>query len=167
MDDAFIKICHMVNDLSMSVRREATGLLGSLHLVSPKFLEQTLDKKLMSHLKVSFCDKLWRPPVGRHVFLCPWWMIPWKFHFFPLFPIVAPKAFTCLYLCKYFTASFVPFRKSDQTFLVCGHRNNWPFKYRRLVFVCKTPWRSLRKLDETRRKITNYRSATSAYQFTF
>lgn len=58
VDDAFIKICHMVNDLSMSVRREATGLLGSLHLVSPKFLEQTLDKKLMSHLKVSFCDKL-------------------------------------------------------------------------------------------------------------
>ncbi|KAJ7392806.1 Integrator complex subunit 4 [Desmophyllum pertusum] len=51
VDDAFIKICHMVNDLSMNVRREAAGLLGSLHLVSPKFLEQTLDKKLMSHLK--------------------------------------------------------------------------------------------------------------------
>ena len=52
IDDAFIKICHMVNDLSMNVRREAARLLGSLHLVSPKFLEQTLDKKLMSHLKV-------------------------------------------------------------------------------------------------------------------
>lgn len=51
VDDAFIKICHMVNDLSMNVRREASQLLGSLHLVSPKFLEQTLDKKLMSHLK--------------------------------------------------------------------------------------------------------------------
>ncbi|XP_073255045.1 integrator complex subunit 4-like [Porites lutea] len=51
VDDAFIKICHMVNDLSMNVRREAARLLGSLHLVSPKFLEQTLDKKLMSHLK--------------------------------------------------------------------------------------------------------------------
>ena len=48
----------MVNDLSMNVRKEATGLLGSLHLVSPKFLEQTLDKKLMSHLKVSACGKL-------------------------------------------------------------------------------------------------------------
>ena len=58
VDDAFIKICHMVNDLSMNVRREATGLLGSLHLVSPKFLEQTLDKKLMSHLKASCCGKL-------------------------------------------------------------------------------------------------------------
>lgn len=52
IDDAFIKICHMVNDLSMNVRREASQLLGSLSLVSPKFLEQTLDKKLMSHLKV-------------------------------------------------------------------------------------------------------------------
>ncbi|PFX32501.1 integrator complex subunit 4-like [Stylophora pistillata] len=51
VDDAFIKIWHMVNDLSMTVRREAAGLLGSLHLVSQKFLEQTLDKKLMSHLK--------------------------------------------------------------------------------------------------------------------
>jgi len=59
VDDAFIKICHMVNDLSMTVRREATGLLGSLHLVSPKFLEQTLDKKLMSHLKASCWDKVW------------------------------------------------------------------------------------------------------------
>ena len=47
----------MVNDLSMTVRREATGLLGSLHLVSQKFLEQTLDKKLMSHLKASHSDQ--------------------------------------------------------------------------------------------------------------
>ena len=52
VDDAFIKICQMVNDLSMKVRAEATGLLGSLHHVSPRFLEQTLDKKVMSHLKV-------------------------------------------------------------------------------------------------------------------
>ncbi|XP_048588029.1 integrator complex subunit 4 isoform X2 [Nematostella vectensis] len=51
VDDAFIKICHMVNDMSMQVRGEAVGLLGSLHHVSPKFLEQTLDKKVMSHLK--------------------------------------------------------------------------------------------------------------------
>lgn len=57
VDDAFIKICHMVNDLSMTVRREAAGLLGSLHLVSQKFLEQTLDKKLMSHLKASHSDQ--------------------------------------------------------------------------------------------------------------
>ena len=42
----------MVNDLSMKVRVEAAGLLGSLHLVSPQYLQQTLDKKIMSHLKV-------------------------------------------------------------------------------------------------------------------
>ena len=54
----------MVNDLSMNVRREAARLLGSLHLVSPKFLEQTLDKKLMSHLKASewlYCKSYEKP----------------------------------------------------------------------------------------------------------
>eukprot|EP00794_Sanderia_malayensis_P010994 gene10994-12157_t len=51
VDDAFVKICTMVNDGSMKVRAEAMGLLGSLHMVSPVYLEQTLDKKLMSHLK--------------------------------------------------------------------------------------------------------------------
>jgi hypothetical protein len=43
----------MVNDLSMKVRVQAAGLLGSLHLVSARYLQQTLDKKVMSHLKVS------------------------------------------------------------------------------------------------------------------
>ncbi len=52
VDDAFVKICTMVNDGSMKVRAEAMGLLGSLHLVSSVYLEQTLDKKLMSHLRV-------------------------------------------------------------------------------------------------------------------
>ena len=54
VDDGFIKICNMVNDGSMKVRAEAMGLLGSLHLVSFAFLEQTLDKKLMSHFRVSY-----------------------------------------------------------------------------------------------------------------
>ena len=58
VDDGFIKICNMVNDGSMKVRAEAMGLLGSLHLVSFVFLEQTLDKKLMSHLRVSHNFKL-------------------------------------------------------------------------------------------------------------
>ena len=53
LDDAFIKICNMVNDSSMRVRAEAVGLLGSLHDVSFNVLEQTLDKKLMSKGKVS------------------------------------------------------------------------------------------------------------------
>ena len=37
----------------MKVRVQAAGLLGSLHLVSARYLQQTLDKKVMSHLKVS------------------------------------------------------------------------------------------------------------------
>ena len=53
VDDAFVRICQMVNDLSMKVRVQAASLLGSLHLVSARYLEQTLDKKVMSHLKVS------------------------------------------------------------------------------------------------------------------
>ena len=53
VDDAFVRICQMVNDLSMKVRVQAAGLLGSLHLVSARYLQQTLDKKVMSHLKVS------------------------------------------------------------------------------------------------------------------
>ena len=52
VDDGFVKICHMVNDMSMKVRAEAAGLLGSLHGVSLPYLEQTLDKKLMTNLKV-------------------------------------------------------------------------------------------------------------------
>ncbi|XP_071501854.1 integrator complex subunit 4-like [Diadema antillarum] len=51
VDDGFAKICEMVTDLSLKVRAEAAGLLGSLHSVSTKFLEQTLDKKLMSGLR--------------------------------------------------------------------------------------------------------------------
>ncbi|XP_078259045.1 integrator complex subunit 4 [Rhinoraja longicauda] len=50
-DDAFGKICHMVNDGSWLVRIQAAKLLGSMHQVSVQFLEQTLDKKLMSDLK--------------------------------------------------------------------------------------------------------------------
>ncbi|XP_067841723.1 integrator complex subunit 4 [Heptranchias perlo] len=51
VDDAFGKICHMVNDGSWLVRVQAAKLLGSMHQVSVQFLEQTLDKKLMSDLK--------------------------------------------------------------------------------------------------------------------
>ncbi|KAG8251766.1 Integrator complex subunit 4 [Homalodisca vitripennis] len=51
VDDAFGKICNAVNDLSMRVRTQAAQLLGSLTLVSPKFLHQTLDKKLFSNMR--------------------------------------------------------------------------------------------------------------------
>ncbi|KAL1427781.1 hypothetical protein MTO96_003125 [Rhipicephalus appendiculatus] len=50
-DDAFAKICQMVGDLSMSVRIEAASLMGTMGHVSLQFLEQTLDKKLMSNLR--------------------------------------------------------------------------------------------------------------------
>uniref|UniRef100_A0A8C1GK89 Integrator complex subunit 4 n=1 Tax=Cyprinus carpio TaxID=7962 RepID=A0A8C1GK89_CYPCA len=51
VDDSFGKICHMVSDGSWVVRVQAAKLLGSMHQVSPHFLEQTLDKKLMSDLR--------------------------------------------------------------------------------------------------------------------
>ncbi|XP_067668876.1 integrator complex subunit 4-like [Haliotis asinina] len=51
VDDGFAKICNMINDISVKVRVEAASLLGSLHQVSPRFLEQTLDKKLMSNMR--------------------------------------------------------------------------------------------------------------------
>nr|XP_023015747.1 integrator complex subunit 4 [Leptinotarsa decemlineata] len=51
IDDAFGKICNGVSDLSMNVRTLAASLLGSMKLVSPKFLNQTLDKKLMSNMR--------------------------------------------------------------------------------------------------------------------
>ncbi len=55
-DDAFVKICDMVNDISMPVRALAAGFLGDFQGISTKFLEQTLDKKLMSHLRVVKSD---------------------------------------------------------------------------------------------------------------
>ena len=51
VDDGFGKLCSLVGDLSMNVRAKAAGLLGSLHLVSQRFLDQTLDKKLMSNMR--------------------------------------------------------------------------------------------------------------------
>ncbi|XP_076453862.1 integrator complex subunit 4-like [Babylonia areolata] len=51
VDDGFAKICNMMNDLSVNVRVESAALLGSMHQVSGGFLEQTLDKKLMSNMR--------------------------------------------------------------------------------------------------------------------
>ncbi|CAH0557840.1 unnamed protein product [Brassicogethes aeneus] len=51
IDDAFGKICNGVTDLSIHVRTLAAKLLGSMKMVSPKFLNQTLDKKLMSNMR--------------------------------------------------------------------------------------------------------------------
>ena len=51
IDDAFGKICFAVQDLSVQVRELSVKLIGSLDKVSPSFLEQTLDKKLMSNMR--------------------------------------------------------------------------------------------------------------------
>ena len=51
VDDAFAKICSMMNDLSIRVRVQAASILGNFTDVAPDFLEQTLDKKLMSNLR--------------------------------------------------------------------------------------------------------------------
>lgn len=54
VDDAFIRICSAVNDLCMQVRALACSLLGSTRAVSDRFLLQTLDKQLMSNMKVIY-----------------------------------------------------------------------------------------------------------------
>ncbi|CAB1348848.1 unnamed protein product [Coregonus sp. 'balchen'] len=59
VDDSFGKISHMVSDGSWVVRVQAAKTLGNMLQVSPHFLEQTLDKKLMSDLRVrTLC--VWR-----------------------------------------------------------------------------------------------------------
>ncbi|KAF4521167.1 hypothetical protein B566_EDAN011617 [Ephemera danica] len=52
-DDAFGKLCSCISDLSPHVRAQAARLLGRLGggLVRAKFLQQTLDKKLMSNMR--------------------------------------------------------------------------------------------------------------------
>ncbi|KAF2888356.1 hypothetical protein ILUMI_17817 [Ignelater luminosus] len=51
IDDAFGKVCSGLTDLSMNVRTLAAKLLGTMTLVSSHFLNQTLDKKLMSNMR--------------------------------------------------------------------------------------------------------------------
>ncbi|GFY47093.1 integrator complex subunit 4 [Trichonephila inaurata madagascariensis] len=50
-DDAFARICKMITDPSTNVRVLAASLLGEFKEVSLEFLNQTLDKKLISSLK--------------------------------------------------------------------------------------------------------------------
>lgn len=52
VDDAFAKICQSINDPCVQVRVLAAELLGKIPQVSQTFLEQTLDKKLMSDMRV-------------------------------------------------------------------------------------------------------------------
>ncbi|XP_017850767.2 integrator complex subunit 4 [Drosophila busckii] len=51
IDAAFSKVCESLCDLSLQIRVLAAELLGSMTSVSSEFLNQTLDKKLMSNLR--------------------------------------------------------------------------------------------------------------------
>lgn len=53
IDAAFGNVCSAICDLSMQVRTQAAELLGGMAKVSCEFLHQTLDKKLMSNMRVS------------------------------------------------------------------------------------------------------------------
>ncbi|KAK3805186.1 MAG: armadillo-type protein [Benniella sp.] len=57
VDDAFIRICDMVNDSSMVVRAKAYSLLGRFRSVEYKFLSQTFSKKIMARLRVDVAPK--------------------------------------------------------------------------------------------------------------
>ena len=47
-------MCDLLTDVAMPLRALAAEMLGDFHSVSPQLLDQTLDKKLMSHLKVQY-----------------------------------------------------------------------------------------------------------------
>ncbi|KAJ1799088.1 hypothetical protein LPJ59_002071, partial [Coemansia sp. RSA 2399] len=51
LDDAFVKICDMVNDGSVVVRQRACTVLGRFKQVDATFLCQTFSKQVMSHLR--------------------------------------------------------------------------------------------------------------------
>ncbi|KAJ2080574.1 hypothetical protein H4R24_002980 [Coemansia sp. RSA 988] len=51
LDDAFVKLCDMVNDSSVVVRQRACAILGRFTDVSSRFLAQTFSKQVMSHLR--------------------------------------------------------------------------------------------------------------------
>ncbi|KAJ2833196.1 hypothetical protein GGI24_000938 [Coemansia furcata] len=51
LDDAFVKLCDMVNDSSVIVRQRACAILGRYRDVKHTFLSQTFSKQVMSNLR--------------------------------------------------------------------------------------------------------------------
>lgn len=49
LDDAFVKICDMVNDVDVNVRTKACTIMASYQHVDPNVLSQTFSKQIMSH----------------------------------------------------------------------------------------------------------------------
>ena len=52
VDDVFSRTCQAINDVRENVRVLAASLIGDMRGVSQLFLEQTLDKKLMSNMRM-------------------------------------------------------------------------------------------------------------------
>eukprot|EP00090_Calanus_glacialis_P002411 TRINITY_DN11803_c0_g1_i1.p1 TRINITY_DN11803_c0_g1~~TRINITY_DN11803_c0_g1_i1.p1 ORF type:complete len:952 (-),score=245.87 TRINITY_DN11803_c0_g1_i1:99-2909(-) len=52
VDDVFSRTCQAINDVREQVRGLAAKLIGNMKSVSQVFLEQTLDKKLMSNMRL-------------------------------------------------------------------------------------------------------------------
>ena len=52
VDDVFSRTCQAINDVREQVRGLAAKLIGNMKNVSQVFMEQTLDKKLMSNMRV-------------------------------------------------------------------------------------------------------------------
>ena len=51
VDDVFSRTCQAINDVRETVRVLAARLIGEMRGVSQGYLEQTLDKKLMSNMR--------------------------------------------------------------------------------------------------------------------
>ncbi|KAG1110271.1 hypothetical protein G6F42_015387 [Rhizopus arrhizus] len=51
IDDAFNKVCDLVNDSAITVRTKACVMMASYQHVGPDMLSQTFSKQIMSHLK--------------------------------------------------------------------------------------------------------------------
>ncbi|RIB01324.1 armadillo-type protein [Gigaspora rosea] len=59
LDDAFTKICDMVNDRSVKVRSKACTIMGSYHQVDESILLETLSQEIITH------GKSWKPISGH------------------------------------------------------------------------------------------------------
>lgn len=53
IDDAFNKVCDLVNDAAVMVRTKACVMMASYQNVGTDMLKQTFSKQIMSHLKRS------------------------------------------------------------------------------------------------------------------
>lgn len=51
IDDAFNKVCDLVNDATVIIRTKACVMMASYQNVGSDMLQQTFSKQIMSHLK--------------------------------------------------------------------------------------------------------------------